>query len=66
MSWYRRLSTIPGVDINIVLSSMPFQVTSIISKVSDEVLSLQGISIFSSVDLNFLTGTCIASCIIRS
>ena len=66
MSWYRRLSAVMRVDINIVLSSMSFQVTLLLSKPLDEVFSLQGISIVSSVELKFSTGICIVSCIIRS
>lgn len=66
MSRYRNLPAILRVGINIVSSAMPFQVTSFSSQVFNEVSPLQDISISSSVELNFSTGTCIVSRIIRS
>ncbi len=66
MSRYRNSPAVLRVGINVVSSAMPFQVTPFRSQVFNEVSPLQDISISSSVELNFFTGTCIVSRIIRS
>ena len=66
MSRYRNSPAVLRVDINVVSAAMPFQVTPFRSQVFNEVSPFQDISISSSVELNFFTGTCIVSRIIRS
>ena len=66
MSGHRSVPAVLRIDINIMFSSMPFQVTPLTSQASDEVLPFQVISIVSSVESNFSTTVGMVSCIIRA
>ena len=65
MPWYRSLSAILNVGINIMPFAMPFQVAPFRDQVSDEIPPLQGTSTFMSIESYSSTGTGIVSCAMR-